>query len=214
MTSEQLTRILTYFDEILPEVGCELDYRKPHELLIAVILSAQTTDASVNKVTPALFKAYPTINELADAPLEAIEQLIKSIGLYKHKTKHIHGVAQALLERHEGQVPSEKDALLALPGVGIKTANVARAELFHIPEIAVDTHVTRISKRLGFAKMNDEVKTIERKLRRALPIERYIKTHHQMIHFGRYYCPARGMSCATCKIADLCFEKNKNYREK
>ncbi|HOJ44518.1 MAG TPA: endonuclease III [Bacilli bacterium] len=210
MTSEKLKRIIEYFDDILPEAGCELVYRKPHELLIAVVLSAQTSDASVNKATPALFNNYPTVVDLAQAPLESIEQHIRAIGLYRTKAKHVKALCMALLQHHQGKVPSDKAALLALPGVGVKTANVVRAELFKIPEIAVDTHVARISKRLGFAKLSDDVNVIERKLRKALPVARYIKTHHQMIHFGRYYCPARGMNCSVCPLVDICVEKHKN----
>jgi len=210
MTSDKLNQIIEYFDTILPDAGCELVYRKPHELLIAVVLSAQTTDASVNKATPYLFEHYPTVFDLANASLASIEAHIRAIGLYKTKAKHVKALCMALMEHHGGQVPSDKASLLALPGVGVKTANVVRAELFKIPEIAVDTHVTRISKRLGFAKLSDDVNTIERKLRKALPVSRYIKVHHQMIHFGRYYCPARGMNCANCPLVAICKEKHKN----
>lgn len=210
MTSDTLKLIIDYFDQILPEAGCELVYRKPHELLIAVVLSAQTTDASVNKATPALFEHYPTVTDLANAPLASIEDHIRAIGLYKTKAKHVKAICAALMQDHGGQVPRDKAALLALPGVGVKTANVVRAELFKIPEIAVDTHVARISKRLGFAKLSDDVTTIERKLRKALPVSRYIKVHHQMIHFGRYYCPARGMKCYVCPLVGVCKESSKN----
>jgi len=210
MTNETLTRILTYFDEILPEAGCELNYRQPHELLIAVMLSAQTSDASVNRVTPILFSRFNSVEALAQADREEVETIIRSIGLFKTKAKNIIAAMRMMQERFSGAVPSDKAFLTSLPGVGIKTANVVRAELFHIPEIAVDTHVTRIAKRLGFVKMSDDVTTIEKKLRKRLPIERYIKTHHQMIHFGRYYCQARGMKCAHCPLVDICHEKNKN----
>lgn len=210
MTNDKINRIINYFDQILPEAGCELNYRQPHELLIAVVLSAQTTDVSVNKATPLLFATYPTVRALASAPLEVIENHIKAIGLYKTKAKYVKEICQILDTQFQGIVPSDKQALLTLPGVGVKTANVVRAELFKIPEIAVDTHVARISRRLGFAKTSDDVAAIERKLRKALPVERYIKTHHQMIHFGRYYCPARGMDCQKCPLVDICLEKNKN----
>ncbi len=214
MTSERLSRFLTYFDEILPEAACELDYRRPHELLFAVMLSAQTSDVAVNRVTPRLWARYPTLASLAAAHEDEVATIIRSIGLYRHKARHIVEAARVLLNDHHGQVPSDKKALMGLPGVGIKTANVVRAELFHIPEIAVDTHVERISKRLGFAQRGDTVAAVEKKLRKILPPERYIKTHHQMIHFGRYHCPARGMRCFECPLVADCLEKNKNLTRK
>ncbi len=209
MTSDKLVRILAYFDEILPEVGCELHYRHPHELLIAVLLSAQTTDKSVNAATPTLFSRFQTVAAFAQATREEVAQIIKSIGLYKTKAAHVVGVARALMERHQGIVPQEKEALMALPGIGVKSANVVRAELFAIPEIPVDTHVARIAKRLGFATFKDNVTKIEAKLRKTLPEERYIKTHHQMIHFGRYYCQARTPGCRICPLVDMCREPHK-----
>jgi len=214
MTIENLNRILDYFDEILPNAACELNYRAPHELLIAVVLSAQTTDINVNAVTPRLFNQYPSVAALAEADLFEVEAIIKSIGLYRTKAKHIIEICRLLHERFSDAVPMSKEDLMSLPGVGAKTANVVRAELFHIPEIAVDTHVARISKRLKFALMNDDVTKVEAKLRKTLPEERYIKTHHQMLHFGRYYCTARRPSCIGCPLIGQCAEKNKNLLEK
>lgn len=208
-----LNLALKFFDQTFPHARCELTYRKDYELLIAVVLSAQTTDQAVNKVTPQLFKLFPSLNSLAHAKLSALEKAIQTIGLFRNKAKHIQGIAKALLTLHHGKVPSDKDQLMALPGVGGKTANVVRAELFHIPEIAVDTHVSRISRRLGFAKMTDDVIMIEKKLRQILPESRYIKTHHQMIHFGRYFCTARQPKCHACLLIDHCFEKNKNLKK-
>jgi endonuclease-3 len=214
MTNELLQRYLDYFDEILPEAACELAYRKPYELLIAVMLSAQTSDVAVNRVTPVLWARFSTLESLSIASVDEVETIIRSIGLYHNKAVNIVKAAQALVNEHQGQVPVDKQALMSLPGVGIKTANVVRAELFQIPEIAVDTHVERISKRLGFAQLKDNVATVERKLRKLLPPERYIKTHHQMIHFGRYHCPARGMRCYEYPLVDVCCEKNKNLTRK
>jgi len=214
MPIENLNRILDYFDEILPNAACELNYRAPHELLIAVVLSAQTTDINVNAVTPRLFNQYPSVAALAEADLFEVEAIIKSIGLYRTKAKHIIEICRLLHERFSDAVPMSKEDLMSLPGVGAKTANVVRAELFHIPEIAVDTHVARISKRLKFALMNDDVTKVEAKLRKTLPEERYIKTHHQMLHFGRYYCTARRPSCIGCPLIGQCAEKNKNLLEK
>ena len=214
MTTENLDRILTYFDQILPHAACELNYRAPHELLIAVVLSAQTTDNNVNAVTPHLFRKYPSVASLAVASLADVESIIKTIGLYHTKARHIIEICRMLHERFSDAVPMSKEDLLSLPGVGVKTANVVRAELFHIPEIAVDTHVARVSKRLKFASMSDDVTKIEAKLRKTLPRERYIKTHHQMLHFGRYHCTARRPSCMSCPLVGQCAEKNKNLFEK
>jgi len=214
MPIENLNRILDYFDEILPNAACELNYRAPHELLIAVVLSAQTTDINVNAVTPRLFYQYPSVASMAEADLFEVEAIIRSIGLYHTKAKHLIEICRLLHERFSDAVPMSKEDLMSLPGVGAKTANVVRAELFHIPEIAVDTHVARISKRLKFALMNDDVTKVEAKLRKTLPEERYIKTHHQMLHFGRYYCTARRPSCIGCPLIGQCAEKNKNLLEK
>lgn len=212
MTKTDLNRIFAYLDGLFPNAGCELIYTKDYELLIGVVLSAQTTDQSVNRVTPVLFKRYPSLQSLAQAQLREVQSIIRSIGLFRTKAKHIVAIAKALLAVHGGKVPSDKGQLTALPGVGNKTANVVRAELFKIPEIAVDTHVFRIAKRLAFARAGDDVSTVERKLRRALPIERYIKTHHQLIHFGRYQCLARQPHCKNCHLIDLCKEKQKNLK--
>lgn len=210
MNKDTTKRIFAYFDELYPQAGCELNYRKDYELLIAVMLSAQTTDVSVNKVTAVLFEAYPTLQALHQAPLSAIENTIKTIGLYKTKARHLKQIVAELLTRFEGIVPADKALLTSLPGVGNKTANVVRAELFHLPEIAVDTHVSRIAKRLGYARTSDSVEVIESKLRKALTKDCYIKAHHQMIHFGRYFCKAKQPQCRDCRLIDICKEKHKN----
>ena len=205
MTNKQKTQqILDYLDEILPNVGCELNYNKDYELVIAVMLSAQTTDVSVNQVTSKLFAKYTTLESLAKADLSDIEDIIHSIGLYKNKAKNLLGIAQTLVEKYHGVVPSDKDELQTLPGVGNKTAGVIRAEIFHIPDLPVDTHILRISKRLGLAKEDDGPYEVEQKLKTLIDESRWIKTHHQLIHFGRYLCTARKPACETCKIAHLC----------
>ena len=205
MTNKQKTQqILDYLDEILPNVGCELNYNKDYELVIAVMLSAQTTDVSVNQVTSKLFAKYTTLESLAKADLSDIEDIIHSIGLYKNKAKNLLGIAQTLVEKYHGVVPSDKDELQTLPGVGNKTAGVIRAEIFHIPDLPVDTHILRISKRLGLAKEDDGPYEVEQKLKKLIDESRWIKTHHQLIHFGRYLCTARKPACETCKIAHLC----------
>ncbi len=201
--------LLDYLDEILPTAKCELLYSKDYELVIAVMLSAQTTDKSVNAVTPILFKKYPTLAALYDAPLEDIEEIIKPIGLYKNKAKNLKGIVKDLVDRFNGVVPSDKEQLMTLPGVGNKTAGVIRAEIFQIPDLPVDTHILRISKRLNLAKKDDEPIDVERKLKKIIPEERWIKSHHQLIHFGRYYCMARSPKCENCKISDRCIYKSK-----
>ena len=201
--------LLDYLDEILPTAKCELLYAKDYELVIAVMLSAQTTDKSVNAVTPILFKKYPSLDALYNAPLESIEEIIKPIGLYKNKAKNLKGIVKDLKERFNGVVPSNKDELMTLPGVGNKTAGVIRAEIFQIPDLPVDTHILRISKRLNLAKKDDEPIDVERKLKKIIPEERWIKSHHQLIHFGRYYCMARSPKCENCKISDMCANKGK-----
>ena len=201
--------LLNYLDEMFPSARCELFYSKDYELVIAVMLSAQTTDKSVNAVTPILFNKYPSLESLNDVPLEDIEEILKPIGLYKNKAKNLKGIVKDLLERFNGVVPSNKDELMTLPGVGNKTAGVIRAEVFKIPDLPVDTHILRISKRLNLAKKDDEPIDVERKLKKVIPEERWIKSHHQLIHFGRYFCTARNPSCEKCKISDMCTSKKK-----
>lgn len=199
-----IKEIIAYLDELFPSVGCELAYSKDYELAIAVMLSAQTTDKSVNKVTSILFDKYKSLEALEKAPLSDVENIIQSIGLYKNKAKNLKGIVHELLTRYDGKLPSNKDQLMSLPGVGNKTAGVIRAEIFKIPELPVDTHVARVSKRLGLVKESDDSLTIETKLKKIIPIERHIKTHHQLIHFGRYFCLAKNPHCEECKIRHLC----------
>lgn len=200
--------IIDFLNEILPHVGCELNYNKPHELLIAVVLSAQTTDKSVNLVTPKLFERYPSIQDLAEADVKDVEEIIRQIGLYKNKAKNIVLLAKDIVERFDGEVPHKKEDLISLPGVGNKTASVTRLELFNEDEFPVDTHVARISKRLGFAKKDDDPLTIEKELKKAFPQDKWGKLHHQFIHFGRYICKAQSPNCENCKIMAFCKEKH------
>ena len=204
MMKTNIPPILEYLDELFPHASCELFYTKDYELVIAVMLSAQTTDKSVNNVTRVLFNKYKSLDELNNAPLEDIEEIIKQIGLYKNKARNLKGIVKDFIERFNYQVPSDKDLLQTLPGVGNKTAGVIRAEIFKIPDLPVDTHVARIAKRLGLAKNDDEPIEIERKLKRLIPEDRWIKSHHQLIHFGRYFCTARNPQCENCKIKDYC----------
>ena len=204
MMKTNISSLLDYLDELFPHARCELFYIKDYELVIAVMLSAQTTDKSVNNVTSILFNKYQSLDELNAAPLEDIEEVLKPIGLYKNKAKNLKGIVKDLIERFNYVVPSDKDLLQALPGVGNKTAGVIRAEIFQIPDLPVDTHILRISKRLKLAKKDDEPIDVERKLKKIIPEERWIKSHHQLIHFGRYFCTARSPKCAECKIKDSC----------
>ena len=194
-------------DERYPSVGCELNYTKDYELVIAVMLSAQTTDVSVNKVTAVLFSKYKSLEELYKANLEDIEDIIRSIGLYKNKAKNLLGIAQDLVNKYGGKVPFDKDELQKLPGVGNKTAGVIRAEIFQIPDLPVDTHILRISKRLKIVDSSADSYKTEIKLKSLIPEDRWIKTHHQLIHFGRDMCTARSPQCEKCKISEFCTKK-------
>ena len=209
MMKTDINRLLDYLDELFPAAKCELFYSKDYELVIAVMLSAQTTDKSVNAVTPILFKKYPSLDALNEAPIEDIEETIKQIGLYKNKAKNLKGIVKDLIERFNYKVPADKEELMTLPGVGNKTAGVIRAEIFQIPDLPVDTHILRIAKRLNLAKKDDEPIDVERKLKKIISEERWIKSHHQLIHFGRYFCTARSPQCQNCKISGMCI----NYRK-
>ena len=194
-------------DERYPNVGCELKYQKDYELVIAVMLSAQTTDVAVNSVTANLFVKYQSLEQLAKADITDIEEIIKSIGLYKNKAKNVLGIARKLLEDFGGKVPSDKDLLQTLPGVGNKTAGVIRAEIFSIPDLPVDTHILCIAKRLKIVSEDADAYETEMALKKLIPEERWIKTHHQLIHFGRDMCTARKPDCENCKICQFCKKK-------
>lgn len=209
--NKKCTFIKEYLDEILPDARCALNYSKDYELVIAVMLSAQTTDKAVNNVTINLFNKYKTLEDFANASLFDVEEEIKRLGMYKLKAKNIIGICKNILENHGGIVPKEKELLTALPGVGVKTANVVRAELFNIPEIAVDTHILRISKRLSLALDNDGPLEVEHKLRKLFPENLYIKLHHQLIWFGRTVCKAKNPDCNICQLKKFC-KSVKNFK--
>ena len=202
MTNKQVA-IFSYLDELYPNAHCELNYSKDYELLIAVMLSAQTTDKAVNKVTAILFSNYKSVDELANADLKDVEQIISTIGMYKIKAKNVIGISKGLVEKHNGKVPHDKEALRQLPGVGNKTANCVLAELFNEPYLALDTHMQRFAKRLGISNDKD-LEKMEKKYLRFIPKERLIKTNHQIIWFGRYKCKAISPDCENCKICDFC----------
>ena len=191
-----------------PEPRTELTYRDPFTLLVAVVLSAQATDVSVNRATPALFKVAPNPKKMAALGAGGIQPLIQTIGLYRTKAKNVARLAQALLENHGGQVPHDRDALQALPGVGRKTASVVLNAVWGDPEIAVDTHVFRVSNRTGLAK-GKTPEEIERKLGKVVPAKWKRHAHHWLILHGRYTCLARQPKCPKCPVADLCAYKAK-----
>jgi endonuclease-3 len=197
-------RWLEVLEQQFPNAQCELVHQSPFELLIAVILSAQTTDKSVNLVTPALFRQFPTPTAMATASLAQLEEALKQLGLFRNKAKHIQATATMLLERFDGQVPATRNHLMMLPGVGRKTANVVLSVAFGIPAVPVDTHVERIAKRLGLAKDADDVLAVEQKLQRKIPRDLWNTSHHQMIHFGRYFCTAQNPRCDACSLTAQC----------
>ena len=198
----KIDSIVSYLDEIIPNPKCELNYKKDYELLIAVMLSAQTTDKRVNEVTSLLFKEYPSLTDLKNASLNHIMELVRPLGTYTRKSKNVIEIAKAL--EPLGYVPNDRTFLESLPGVGRKTANVILSELYGESCIAVDTHVARVSVRLGFAKEKDDVLTIEKKLTKAFKNYSLRRLHHQLLLFGRYHCKAMNPECENCKLKDLC----------
>ena len=207
--NERLIQALSVMESMFPNAKAQLNHQNAFELTVAVMLSAQTTDIAVNKVTPSLFQAYPTVFELSIAQSEDIESYIRTIGLYKNKAKALVNMAKRVVREFNGVIPSSKKKLLSLDGVGIKTANVIRSVWFNVPAIAVDTHVERVSKRLGFAKEEDSVIDVERKLKKKTPRKDWIKAHHLMIFFGRYHCKAISPQCKSCPLGTQCRYKNK-----
>ena len=195
--------VLSILENEYPDAAPELNYQSPFQLLIAVILSAQTTDRHVNNVTPVLFNRLPDANAFAIAPVEQIEELIKSCGFYKTKAKNIKNTCSILANKYNGEVPDEINALMALPGVGRKTANVVLSNAFGIDAIAVDTHVYRVSNRIGLANADNEYKT-EQQLMENIPKNKWSKAHHWLIFHGRRICKARNPLCSKCPIALLC----------
>lgn len=206
MKREIIEEILNRLEMTYPDAECALNHQNVFQLIVAVALSAQTTDKSVNLVTPALFEAYPDAYALASADPEEVSEYIKRIGMYKTKAKNIVGMAKILVDGHGGQVPEDYDQLIALPGVGRKTANVVLSVGFGHQRIAVDTHVFRVANRIGLVAEKDVLKT-ELALMECVPEERWSRTHHSLIFHGRYCCAARKPDCENCSIGDLC-ERN------
>lgn len=200
---KKVKAILDLLEEHYPQAHCTLDFRSPLELLVSTVLSAQCTDERVNQVTPALFKKYPSAKAFAEAPLEELEADIKSTGFYHNKAKNIKACCSLLVERFKGEVPAEMEALTALPGIGRKTANVILGNVFQIPGLVVDTHVSRVSQRLGLTSQKDPEK-IERDLMEIIPRERWIKFSHQLILHGRRICQARKPQMDACPLRPWC----------
>lgn len=200
--------------EMFPEAHCELNHSNPFELVIAVALSAQCTDALVNKVTKNLFQKYKTPQDYLKVSIEELQEDIRSIGLYRNKAKNIQKLCRLLLDEYEGVVPRDRDELTKLPGVGRKTANVVVSVAYGVPAIAVDTHVERVSKRLGFCRWKDSVLEVEKTLMKKVPMDEWSITHHRMIFFGRYHCKAQNPQCEICPLLELCREGKKRMKVK
>ena len=199
----QVNEILDKLEFQYPDADCALRHESVFQLLVAVVLSAQTTDKSVNVVTKKLFEAYPDARALAQADQAQVEQMIKRIGMYKTKSKNILALSDILVEKYDGQVPEDYDRLIELPGVGRKTANVVLAVGFGHQRIAVDTHVFRVTNRIGLVKEKDVLKT-ELALMETLPEERWSRAHHSFIFHGRNCCHARKPDCENCVIGYIC----------
>lgn len=208
MENKKIDEIIKLLIEEYPDVRCELDYKTPFQLLVATILSAQTTDVKVNEVTEDLFRDYPSLDDFLLLSIEELEERIKTIGLYRNKSKYIYSMSRQLKENFNGQVPNSLEDLMSLSGVGRKTANVVLSNAFGIPAIAVDTHVFRVSNRIGLARAKNVLDT-EMQLQNKLDRDLWSLTHHLLIFHGRRRCHARNPDCANCTIRQYC-----NYYKK
>ena len=217
LRKERYKRLTAHFTENFPDPETELHYETPFQLLVAVILSAQCTDKRINMVTPALFEAYPDAARMAEASFEELFPYIKSISYPNNKTRHLIAMAQKLTEDYQGELPHSVEELQKLQGVGRKTANVIVSVLYNQPAMAVDTHVFRVSKRLGLVNQNASTPlAVEKQLTQHLPKDLIAKAHHWLILHGRYVCTARQPKCSTCDLQGICryFEKNEKFKEK
>lgn len=203
MKRETVLTILKLLDRIYPNAGCALNYQNPFQLLIAVVLSAQTTDKSVNNVTPLLFEQYPDPSSLAAADQDDVAECIRRIGMYRTKSRNIINLSAKLVSDYGSEVPDDYESLVSLPGVGRKTANVVLAEAFGHQRIAVDTHVFRVSNRIGFTSEKDVLRT-EMELMRTIPEEMWSHSHHLLIFHGRNLCQARNPHCSECAVSPYC----------
>lgn len=212
MRKRDIPELIQRLDLMFPNAKCELIHHSPFTLLVATMLSAQTTDEMVNRVTKDLFQSYDQPEQYAAMPQEELEKHIRRIGLFRSKAKHIIAMSKILLEEYHGEVPQTREELVKLPGVGRKTANVVISNAFHVPAIAVDTHVERVSKRLGLSKWKDSVLEVEKNLMNLIPQEEWTQTHHRLIFLGRYQCKAQNPQCAECQLLDLCREGLKRMK--
>lgn len=213
LTIKQWEHCLDVMDQMFPEAHCELVHNNPFELTIATLLSAQCTDALVNKVTKNLFQKYKTPKDYLAVPLEDLQRDIRSIGLYRNKAKNIQALCEMLLNEYNGEIPKTREELVKLPGVGRKTANVVLSVAFNIPALAVDTHVERVTKRLGLCRLKDSVLEVEDTIMKKTPKEKWSKTHHQLIFFGRYHCKAQNPQCSVCPLLEDCREGKKRLKK-
>ena len=197
-----INEVLNYLEELIPNPVCELNYNKDYELLIAVMLSAQTTDKRVNVVTKELFSKYSDIDSLSNANIKDVEAIVKTLGNFTKKSRAVIQIANKIKEW--GSVPNNRELLESLPMVGRKTVSVVLSELYKEPNIAVDTHVERVSKRIGLARKNSDVLQVERSLKRKVPKELWCDTHLRLVQFGRYHCTAKKPMCKTCKLKNIC----------
>ncbi|MBD7936102.1 endonuclease III [Cytobacillus sp. Sa5YUA1] len=212
LNKKDIRYCLDKMGEMFPDAHCELVHKNPFELVIAVALSAQCTDVLVNKVTSKLFLKYKTPEDYLNVSIEELQQDIRSIGLYRNKAKNIQKLCRMLIDDYDGVVPADRDELTKLPGVGRKTANVVVSVAFNVPAIAVDTHVERVSKRLGFCRWKDSVLEVEKALMKKIPEEEWSVTHHRLIFFGRYHCKAQNPKCQECPVLDVCREGKKRMK--
>ena len=208
MMMNSILEISKGLDTVIPNARCELNYNCDYELLIAIVLSAQTTDKRVNQVTSVLFNKYSDLSALKDAEIGDLENILRPLGSYRKKAQYVSLIAKILVDSYDCKVPKERRILEKMPGVGRKTVSVFLSEFYDYPEFAVDTHVTRVSKRLGLEKENDDVIKIEEKLKRKFKREEWSKRHKQMVLFGRYYCKAINPMCSDCIFFNIC-KKNK-----
>ncbi|MET3728045.1 endonuclease-3 [Fictibacillus halophilus] len=214
LNKAQIQFCLEQIEDMFPDAHCELHHSNPFELTIAVLLSAQCTDALVNKVTPKLFAKYKTPQDYLNVTIEELQDDIRSIGLYRNKAKNIQKLSELLLNEYGGEIPKDRDELTKLPGVGRKTANVVVSVAYGVPAIAVDTHVERVSKRLGICKWKDSVLQVEETLMKKIPKSLWGATHHRLIFFGRYHCKAQNPNCPECPLLSICREGKKRMNQK
>ncbi|GEK34121.1 endonuclease III [Kurthia sibirica] len=213
LTIKQWLACLDEMDRMYPDAHCELVHDNAFELTIATLLSAQCTDVLVNKVTKNLFQKYKTPEDYLAVSLEELQQDIRSIGLYRGKANNIQKLCQRLIDVYNGEIPADREELITLAGVGRKTANVVLSVAFGVPAMAVDTHVERVTKRLGLCRWKDNVMQVEETIMKKTPVERWSKAHHQLIFFGRYFCKAQKPNCDSCPLLGTCREGQKRLKK-